>query len=310
MNLGEYQSQANTTDQRPLQVDLEDRSEDAIVIPLLGIGGELGTLQAQYKKYLRDGESHRLFQQHMKEELGDILWYVANLATKFGLELDDIAQTNLEKVQARWLPPAGEAEDENLFDSAFDQSEQLPRQFEVEFRPASDPNRPEPLVQLVWRDRQWGDPLGDNAYQADGYRFHDAFHLAHAAVLGWSPVSRRRKHFNCKRKSDPLVDAVEDGGRATAIEEGIVAYVYGHARAHGWFENIDRIDHTILNTISGFVQDLEVRVRSPQEWERAILSGYGVWRSLREHDGGIVVGDLLGRTIEYRPLDNGGSSTP
>ena len=303
MNLNDYQRDSASTDQRPHDDSLEHRSQDSLVIPLLGIAGELGTLQAEYKKYLRDGESHRLFQEHVKEELGDILWYVANLASKFDLELSEVARGNLEKVQARWGPGSSEQRRaDDLFDVGFDVAEQLPRQFEVEFRPTTDAKRPEPLVQVFWQGEPWGDALGDNAYQADGYRFHDAFHLAHAAVLGWSPVCRRTKHFDSKRRSDPLVDAVEDGGRATAIEEGIVAYVYGHARHHDWFENVDRIDYSILKTILGFVQDLEVRSRSPREWERAILDGYRVWREMRASNGGVVVGDLIHGVIEYRPL--------
>ena len=43
----------------------------------------------------------------------------------------------------------------------------------------------------MWTDSQrLGNDLMDNAYEDDGYRFHDVFHLACAAVLGWSPVLR------------------------------------------------------------------------------------------------------------------------
>ena len=72
-----------------------------------------------------------------------------------------------------------------------------------------------------------GDELQDNAYVEDGYRFHDIFHVAHAAKLGWSPVLRG-KLLNPKRKRsvDPIVDEVEDGGRAIVIDEAIVAYVW------------------------------------------------------------------------------------
>lgn len=309
MKLSEYQTRSIATDQRPLDQETVDRSEDAVVIPLLGIGGELGTLHAEYKKYLRDGESHRLFKQHIEEELGDILWYVSNLATKFGLELDDIASSNLAKIRSRWLGSTDGGLFDDLFDSALNADEQLPRTFEVEFRPLIDAERPEPLVEVIWKGKAWGDPLGDNAYDEDGYRFHDALHLAHAAILGWSPVSRRGKHFDCKRRSDPKLDAVEDGGRAGVIEEGIVAYVYGHARNHEWFADVDRIDYSILRNISGLVQDLEVSRRSPREWEHAILEGYRVWRDLRDQGGGVVIGDLLNRTIDYRPLEVG-DTTP
>ena len=60
-----------------------------------------------------------------------------------------------------------------------------------------------------------GNELTDNAYENDGYRYHDVFHLAYAAVLGWSPVIR--KLMDRKRKSDPQIDRIEDGGRATAL---------------------------------------------------------------------------------------------
>ena len=57
-----------------------------------------------------------------------------------------------------------------------------------------------------------GDSLSDNAYVDDGYRFHDVMHLAHMAVLGWSPVMRNL--LKLKRKSQPTIDEVEDGARA------------------------------------------------------------------------------------------------
>lgn len=56
------------------------------------------------------------------------------------------------------------------------------------------------------------------------YRFHDAFHLAHAAVLGWSPVTRFL--LSRKRKCDLRTGEGEDGGRAIAIEKGISALAF------------------------------------------------------------------------------------
>lgn len=94
LTLRAYQDRAKATDQRPVDDEAHEGSDDAFVIPLLGIGGELGTLQAEYKKYLRDGDEYRPFRDHIREELGDILRYVANLATKFALDLTDIADRN------------------------------------------------------------------------------------------------------------------------------------------------------------------------------------------------------------------------
>lgn len=304
ITLRAYQRRAAAIDQRPRDAsEPEERGDDAFVIPLLGIGGELGTLQAEYKKFLRDGEEYRPFRDHIREELGDILWYVANLATKFDLDLAEIAEANLVKIEDRWATSrSGTRSPADLLDAKARRNQRLPRHFEIEFRPVDAPGQPEPVVQGFWRDRPWGDPLGDNAYDDDGYRFHDVFHLAHAAVLGWSPVCRRSKQFDCKRKDNPTTDAVEDGGRAIVTEEAIVAYVYGHARDHGWFERVDAVDFAVLKTIKGLTADLEAHRAPLRDWERAILDGYRVWRSVRDNNGGVVAGDLLAGRIEYRPL--------
>ena len=81
-----------------------------------------------------------------------------------------------------------------------------------------------------------GDPLTDNAYDDDGYRFHDVFHLAYASMLGWSPITRF--FFKAKRESDPRVREVEDGGRATVIEEAISAFVFDYARNERFLEGV------------------------------------------------------------------------
>ena len=73
-----------------------------LIVPMLGLAGETGQLLSEYKKHLRDGEAHRLFKERVSEELGDLLWYIANVASKFELTLDEIAAANLAKVKARW----------------------------------------------------------------------------------------------------------------------------------------------------------------------------------------------------------------
>ena len=104
MNLNAYQKAASITDQNPkggkTRHDKEPMRHE--VIPLLGLVGEVGSLLAEYKKLLRDGSIHRKFSEEVAEELGDILWYVANVASKFDLELEKIAHANLTKVNRRW----------------------------------------------------------------------------------------------------------------------------------------------------------------------------------------------------------------
>src|SRR5690606_26590677 len=140
------------------------------------------------------------------------------------IPLGEIARANLEKVAGRWLEKSDsqEVSSRRFFDDAYP-GEQLPRTFEVEIRDVDG------KVELSYEGKALGDPLTDNAYENDGYRFHDVFHLAYAAVLGWSPICRSKRFFNCKRKSDRKVDEVEDGGRSAVIEEAISAIVFENA---------------------------------------------------------------------------------
>src|SRR5204863_2369458 len=98
MDFRTYQERAAKTDRNP------DRSEAGMMIPLLGLSGEAGQVLSEYKKYLRDGDSHILFKERFAEELGDLLWYLANTATKFGLDLALVAEQNLIKCEERWGP--------------------------------------------------------------------------------------------------------------------------------------------------------------------------------------------------------------
>ena len=102
MDFQQFQATAATTDQVP------GTSEKAMLVPLLGLAGEVGTLLSEYKKFLRDGNAHQRFHEQVAEDLGDLLWYVANAATKFGLDLEEIAKKNIEKTRGRWpgvIPP-------------------------------------------------------------------------------------------------------------------------------------------------------------------------------------------------------------
>ena len=306
MELSEYQSQAQLTDQVPLADD-DTRSEQARLVPLLGLAGEAGTLLAGYKKFLRDGSAYELFVDNVGEEVGDLLWYLANVAEKWGLSLDDIAAQNLAKTQDRWQrhgarPTRRRSND--FFDSDAPTPERLPRRFTVDIRPVGKDRGLEERIEVRYRRRAVGSRLGDNTHDESGYRFHDVFHLANAAVLGWSPVARAQL-FNCKRRGDgaeSTTSEVEDGGRAIVIEEGIAAFLFEHARHHHWFEHVDALDFDILKTFRTMTGDLEVRHRALWEVEQAVLTGFAAWRQVRDRNGGRVVGDLYRRTLVVHPL--------
>jgi NTP pyrophosphatase (non-canonical NTP hydrolase) len=291
MELSDYQSRADGTDQRP------GTGDDAVLFPAIGLASEIGSLLRHVKKRLRDGDAHELFAVEVGEELGDVLWYVANLATKLGLDLDDVAAGNLQKVRDRW-PTQDAPGDWPLLDERFPEAERLPRHAAVTFVEERDGEKA--IVRLFDEEgEQRGDQLTDNAYEDDGYRFHDVFHLTYAAMLGWSPISRY--FFGVKRNSDATVREVEDGGRAGVIEEGIAAFVFDYARHERFLEGVKHIDFTLLSTIRRLVSRLEVRGRTAHDWEAAILRSFEVWRELREHGGGTVTLDLPARSISFAP---------
>lgn len=288
MDLNEYQRRAAETDIRPDPSDVS--------FPLLGMAGEVGTLVAEYKKSMRSGEMYVGFRDQVEEELGDLLWYVGALARTCGLSLNDIAERNLEKTSVAWgndLPAP------KTYDDGFPDDERLPRQATLTFTSDEDG-----LVRLFMGPEAVGDPLDDNAYEEDHYRFHDALHLANAAVLGWSPLTRAL--LKKKRASRPEIDRVEDGARAIFLEEGLVAYVFSEAERRGFFENTDRVDWELLKTIQRITHHLEVGDQPAAAWQAAILQGYGVWRQLRVNNGGSVALDLDARTFTFTKPPNGG----
>ena len=302
MNFDDFQQRAKVTDQNPKPVhELEDDRSSAPrheVIPLLGLVGEVGSLLAEYKKLLRDGVTHRKFRDEVAEELGDILWYVSNVATKFELSLDEIARANLIKVEDRWNEPARRRP---LYDESFSVGEQLPRYFEYSF----EHRMTDGLTKLVLIDRSdggvTGDPLTDNAYEDDGYRYHDVVHLSFAACIGWSPVWRKllRKQGRVANRTPREIADAEDGGRAQVIEEAIVAAAYAYAADHAFLDGLTNVDWHLLRHIKQLTANIEVRDVSAWKWNEALLRGFAVWRQLREHRGGVVRGDLSAGTIEF-----------
>ena len=145
-----------------------------------------------------------------------------------------------------------------------------------------------------------GDALTDNIADSDDYRYHDVFHLAHAAILHWSPTFRSL--IKRKRKTDPQVDEAQDGGRAIVVEEGLTAWVFSRAKQLDFFERQTSLSFDLLKTVQQFVRGYEVEKCSLNLWESTILRGYEVFRQVRATSGGVIVGDRGARTIEYRPL--------
>jgi NTP pyrophosphatase (non-canonical NTP hydrolase) len=95
LELSEYQRLSRRTAEYP--------RESWLAYPALGLSGEAGEVAEHAKKAIRDDDGvvtgERSFA--MAKELGDVLWYVAQLASELGLDLDEIAQANLDKLMSR-----------------------------------------------------------------------------------------------------------------------------------------------------------------------------------------------------------------
>ncbi|MCT8947816.1 pyrophosphatase [Pseudomonas iridis] len=210
------------------------------------------------------------------------------------ISFTDVIHHNIEKSRGRFLDP--DIKTLKRFDDDFEEEERLPEIFEIVIS-----ERPNGKSYLRWKGVFIGDPLTDNIRDSDGYRFHDVFHMANAAILHWSPTFRALiKH---KRKSNPKTDEEQDSGRAIVIEEGLSAWIFSVAKTCNFFEDQNKLSFDMLKTVKQFVSGYEIEDCPLSLWERAILDGYRVFRKLKEHKCGIIVGNRTDRTIEFQPLE-------
>lgn len=213
------------------------------------------------------------------------------------LAFSEVARSNLRKARGAFIEPQADDLVELDFDSKFGIEEQLPREFRIRVN-----QRGSGKSYLQWNGVFIGDPLTDNIADRDGYRFHDVFHFANAAILHWSPVMRAL--IRHKRKSNSKFDEEQDSGRAIVVEEGVAAWIFSRAKELNFFENQEKVSLGILKTIGEFVSGYEVEKCPLKLWEKAILEGYAVFRQLKANQGGWIIGNREQRTIEYMSLES------
>ncbi len=210
----------------------------------------------------------------------------------------EVVRKNISKTRGRFVGP--EPRSLPTFDACFPEDQRLPQRFEI----TVDQRGKNARSYLRWNGVFIGDPLSDNILDPDGYRFHDVFHFAHAAILHWSPTFRAL--IRHKRKDDPIVDEAQDSGRAIVVEEGLTAWIFARAKQLDFFAGQSSISFDLLKTIQQFVAGYEVEACPLSLWEVAILKGYDVFRQVKRNAGGVVICDRSARTIEYLPLPAGG----
>jgi len=96
MNFSEYQRESKKTAHYSELIP-------SYIYTALGLAGEAGEVANQAKKIPRDddGVITEERRKNLKKELGDILWYLANFSTEVGIDLEEVASENLEKLFSR-----------------------------------------------------------------------------------------------------------------------------------------------------------------------------------------------------------------
>ncbi len=96
MDFNEYQTKSRKTAGYPA-------IGHPVIYPTLGLANEAGEVAGKIKKVFRDknGQISPETREALKAELGDVLWYIAQVATELGLSLDEVAEHNITKLYDR-----------------------------------------------------------------------------------------------------------------------------------------------------------------------------------------------------------------
>jgi NTP pyrophosphatase (non-canonical NTP hydrolase) len=263
---------------------------EAFETSLLVLAGEAGDLAKRFAV-----GDYRNNPDALRGDLIKFLRPLFNAAAAAEVRLEDAAVQNVAKREDRWPT---KREFPAPTDEGLHVDEQLPRRMRVLIY-----EREVNGTKYVFQKSGGillGDRLTDNHLPPDDYRFHDVFHLAHAAVLGWSPTTRAL--LKIKRKSNKAVDENEDGARANLIEEGLTTWIFETAKQHRFFANTPKLGLDLLKDIKRFVRGYEAEALPMWLWESAILQGYAVFRELQAARCGVVLTDLDQRRIWLEPM--------
>jgi len=96
MDFSDYQTRSRATAQYP-------SIGHPVIYPVLGLANEAGEVAGKVKKIFRDkgGAIGNAEKEALKAELGDVLWYIAQVCTELGISMDEVAEANLAKLLDR-----------------------------------------------------------------------------------------------------------------------------------------------------------------------------------------------------------------
>lgn len=297
----------------------------ALNAALFGLASETGSLLDIQKKLLTDDLDPDVAKDRFRQELGDLLWYLARVSNALGFTLDEIATANIGRAKDMWGEAGDELADLEEFDNG-KEKERFPRYLKfrfnefdhqeagrnvkrasitlVEARPNDFPNGPIE-VDGKMRGYEVGGPCGqdltDNSQRVDGYRYHDAIHMAFMACLHWSATMRSL--LAIKRKSDDAKDYEEDSARPVFLEEGLAAVLAALSVRRLNFSAEANIDGDVLQAVAACTRDLEVAGVPGWAWRTVIVTGFNAMHALEENGGGYLIADLDERTLTFEPLE-------
>jgi NTP pyrophosphatase (non-canonical NTP hydrolase) len=259
---------------------------------LLRLAGQVGLIMTDHEAGNFKGN-----QSALGDRLLAVMRTLVQAANDAGVTLEAAAVKNLHKTFDRWPP---ERHYPTPLDAEADPEEQLPRDLLIEIFEREVDGRT--YVFQRCNGINIGDRLTDNFVQADDYRFHDIFHYAYVAILGWSPVVRAL--FRLKRKSQAEIDEAQDGARAILIEEGVASWIFGQAKDLEFFAKIQlgELPFGMLKNIRQFVKGYECDEQPLWLWEEAILQGFAAFRFLQKHRRGRVHIDMINHRLTIEPL--------
>jgi NTP pyrophosphatase (non-canonical NTP hydrolase) len=104
LSLNEYQNLAKRTS------GAGGEGDRRLIIAALGLAGEAGEFANMVKKLTAHG--HNIPAETLADELGDVLWYVAEAASACNLTLDEIAVGNIDKLSQRY--PGGFSQENSI----------------------------------------------------------------------------------------------------------------------------------------------------------------------------------------------------
>lgn len=141
-----------------------------------------------------------------------------------------------------------------------------------------------PVVTVLLGNQKWGDPLTDNAYKEDFYRYHDIFHFGLYALTGWSPVTEQLLKANGKKWPSLSICRQE---RPLVTEECLSATIFFLACKNDYFRDC-RPGKEYYQMLQDIADETPLADMTSDEWLETLQEIYTVFNKIVDQRGGTV----------------------